>query len=41
MVLLIISFIVYVKLLRQKNAWGWIVLYWAALVSKNFAEVVF
>lgn len=41
MVLLIISFIVYVKLLRQQNAWGWIVLYWAALVSKNLTEVVF
>lgn len=40
-VLMIISFIVYVKLLRQKNAWGWIVLYWAALVSKNLTEVVF
>lgn len=40
-VLLLISMIVYAKLLRQKNAWGWIVLYWAALVSKNLSEVIF
>lgn len=31
----VISFIVYVLLLRKKNAWGWIVLYWGVLFLKN------
>lgn len=33
--LLVISFIVYLRLLFKKNAWGWIVLYWGVLVLKN------
>ena len=31
----VISFIVYVLLLKKKNAWGWIVLYWGVLFLKN------
>lgn len=35
----VISFIVYVLLLRKKNAWGWIVLYWAVLTIKNARQL--
>lgn len=31
----VISFIVYLLLLKKKNAWAWIVLYWAVLCVKN------
>ena len=31
----IISLIVYCLLMNKKNAWGWIVLYWAVLFIKN------
>ena len=31
----VISFVVYILLLKKKNAWGWIVLYWAVLSLKN------
>ena len=38
--LFIISLIVYFRLGRKKDAWGWIVLYWAVLCAKNFLEVI-
>lgn len=38
--LLVISTIVYFRLGRKKDAWGWIVLYWAVLCAKNFLEVI-
>ena len=40
-VLMVISLIVYFRLLIRKNAWGWIVIYWAALFAKNMREVMF
>ena len=38
--LFLISMIVYFRLGRKKDAWGWIVLYWAVLCAKNFLEVL-
>lgn len=38
--LLIISLVVYFRLGRKKDAWGWIVLYWAVLCAKNFLEAI-
>lgn len=38
--LFVISLIVYVRLGRKKDAWGWIILYWAVLCAKNFLEVL-
>ena len=38
--LLIISAVVLVRLIRKRNAWGWIVAYWAVLVMRNLLEVI-
>lgn len=38
--LFVISLIVYFRLGRKKDAWGWIILYWAVLCAKNFLEVI-
>lgn len=38
--LFLISMIVYFRLGRKKDAWGWIILYWAVLCAKNFLEVL-
>ena len=35
----VISFIVYALLLKKKNAWGLIVLYWAVLSMKNLMDI--
>lgn len=36
--LFVISFVVFLRLSGKKDAWGWIVLYWAVLCTKNFME---
>lgn len=38
--LFLIPLIVYFRLGRKKDAWGWIILYWAVLCAKNFLEVL-
>lgn len=35
----IVAFIVYLRLVLKKDAWGWIVLYWAVLCVKNAGEM--
>lgn len=38
--LLLISALVTALLYRKRNAWGWIILYWAVLCMKNLWEVI-
>lgn len=33
--LMVIAYIVYLLVVLKKNAWGWIVLYWAVLFIRN------
>lgn len=40
MILLLVSLIVCLTIARKRNAWGWIVLYWAVLCVKNLRDVV-
>ena len=35
LVLMVIAYIVFLLVALKKNAWGWIVLYWAVLFLKN------
>lgn len=38
--LLIISAVVLVRLAQKRNAWGWIVAYWAVLVVRNLVDTI-
>lgn len=38
--LLAIAAVVCIGLLRKRNMWGWIVLYWAVLCTKNLLDLL-
>lgn len=39
LLLMIIAYIVFMLVAMKKNAWGWIVLYWALLFIRNGSVV--